>query len=157
MMFLDAAKPGGIVIDRRGRRFANEATNYNDFGRALLDLDGADFAHGRVPSWLVFDAQRRRRVPPRLHVTAADRRHPGWSRAVAAELAERIGVRCRRARPRRSAGSTATQPRTPTHFGRGSYVWDRFSSGGGQMCRYGGPPYYAARLLPGCLGHEGRD
>jgi hypothetical protein len=40
-------------------------------------------------------------------------------------------------------------------FGRGSYIWDRFSSGGDEARPLGGPPYYAARILPGCLGTKG--
>ena len=40
-------------------------------------------------------------------------------------------------------------------FGRGLYVWDRFSAGGAQARPLGDPPYYAARLLPGCLGTKG--
>ena len=35
------------------------------------------------------------------------------------------------------------------------YVWDRFSSGGGEMRPFGDPPFYAARVLPGCLGTKG--
>ena len=40
-------------------------------------------------------------------------------------------------------------------FRRGTYVWDRFSSGGGGSRPLNEPPFYAARVLPGCLGTKG--
>nr|BFE35612.1 FAD-dependent oxidoreductase [Actinomadura rugatobispora] len=43
--------PGSIIVDRNGRRFANEGTLYQDFGRAVADPDAA-----RLPAWLVVDA-----------------------------------------------------------------------------------------------------
>ena len=154
MIFLDLAKPGGIVVDRHGRRFGNEATNYNDFGRSLLELDGADFEHARIPSWLVFDAERHRRFP--LAFMSAPTPDGDWlvSAGSLNELASRIDVpgaelssTVRRFNANATLGTDA--------FGRGSYIWDRFSSGGGELRPLGGPPYYAARLLPGCLGTKG--
>jgi 3-oxosteroid 1-dehydrogenase len=43
--------PGSIIVDRRGRRFANESTLFQDFGRALADPRG-----DRRPAWLIVDA-----------------------------------------------------------------------------------------------------
>ena len=154
MMFLDLAKPGGIVVDRRGRRFGNEATNYNDFGRSLLELDGADFEHARIPSWLVFDSERHRRYP--LAFMSAPKPDGNWlvSADSLIELARLMDV------PGSELSSTvrmfnANATLGTDVFGRGSYIWDRFSSGGDQLRPLGGPPYYAARILPGCLGTKG--
>jgi 3-oxosteroid 1-dehydrogenase len=154
MLFLDLAKPGGIVVDRRGRRFGNEATNYNDFGRSLLELDGADFEHARIPSWLVFDAERHRQFP--LGFMLAPTPDNEWlvSADSLNELANRIDVPAAElsSTVRRFNGNTTLGTDA---FGRGSYFWDLFSSGGGEARPIGGPPYYAARLLPGCLGTKG--
>ena len=131
MLFMDSAKPGGLVVDRRGRRFANEATNYNDFGRALLELDSSDFEHTRIPSWLVFDAERHRQFP--LGFMTAPQPGRDWlvSAGSLTELADRIGV------PDAELSSTVGRFNDDIAigadaFGRGSYVWDRFSSGGGE-------------------------
>jgi hypothetical protein len=35
--FIDRAKPGVIVVDRRGRRFANEAVSYHDFVPKMIE------------------------------------------------------------------------------------------------------------------------
>jgi 3-oxosteroid 1-dehydrogenase len=46
--------PGGIIVDRDGRRWINEGTDYNTFGHLML----AAHAEGRpvIPSWFVMDA-----------------------------------------------------------------------------------------------------
>ena len=53
-LFADASParnlPGSIIVDAGGRRFANEATLYQDFGRAL-----AGHAPDRRPAWLIAD------------------------------------------------------------------------------------------------------
>jgi 3-oxosteroid 1-dehydrogenase len=45
--------PGGIVVDREGRRWINEGTDYNTFGHLML----AAHEQGRpvIPSWFVMD------------------------------------------------------------------------------------------------------
>lgn len=45
---LDRAKPGSIIVDQTGKRFANEALSYHDFCTAM-------FAHGRAafPAWMI--------------------------------------------------------------------------------------------------------
>ena len=154
MMFLDAAKPGGMVVDRHGRRFANEATNYNDFGRSLLELDGADFEHTRIPSWLVFDDRRHRDHPIGfLSAPAPDDR---WLFAASTlrDLAEKIALPAGQLHATVEAYNAGVAAGGDA-FGRGSYVWDRFSSGGGDPRPLGEAPFYAARLLPGCLGTKG--
>jgi 3-oxosteroid 1-dehydrogenase len=154
MLFLDLAKPGGIVVDRHGRRFGNEATNYNDFGRLLHDVHGADFDRPRIPSWFVFDADRHRRFP--IGFQTAPEPDGAWllradslpalaaaTDLPAATLAETIET---------FHDGVITDADA---FGRGTYIWDAFSSGGGEARPIEGPPYYAARVLPGCLGTKG--
>ena len=154
MLFLDPAKPGGIVVDRHGRRFANEATNYNDFGRALLELDGADFDHPRIPSWLVFDTERHREFP--LGFMSAPEPDGSW--LVTADslvgLARQMGIAADELAAT-VADFNAGVAAGADAFRRGSYVWDRFSAAGRELRPLGDPPYYAARLLPGCLGTKG--
>ncbi|MGF6768135.1 succinate dehydrogenase/fumarate reductase flavoprotein subunit [Paraburkholderia sp. GAS199] len=46
---LDRAKPGTVVVNRRGRRFLNESTSYHLFARAMQDADDG------VPAFLIAD------------------------------------------------------------------------------------------------------
>jgi hypothetical protein len=43
------------MINRRGRRFCNEATNYNSLGAAFHHFDPVAFDYANIPCWLVFD------------------------------------------------------------------------------------------------------
>jgi succinate dehydrogenase/fumarate reductase flavoprotein subunit len=49
--------PGTIMVNRFGRRFANEAGNYNAFGAALHAFDPGEFAFANIPAWLVLDGR----------------------------------------------------------------------------------------------------
>ena len=115
---------------------------------ARSQLRAAVRAH--VPAWLVFDSGYRRAHPlgPR-----AGRADPG--------LAGAGGLRRRSGRgDRRPAELEATVDRfnegaargeDPEH-GRGSTAYDRFVGGLGPVDE---APYYALRVLPGCLGTKG--
>ena len=47
--------PGSLIVNRRGKRFVNEAANYNDIGRAFHTFDPTHFSFGNAEAWLVFD------------------------------------------------------------------------------------------------------
>lgn len=47
--------PHSIMVNKRGRRFSNEAANYNAFGGAFHEIDVARFGYANLPCWLVFD------------------------------------------------------------------------------------------------------
>ncbi len=50
----ERALPGSIMVNRYGRRFANEAANYNAFGGAFHELDASRFEYPNLPSFLIF-------------------------------------------------------------------------------------------------------
>lgn len=47
--------PGGIMVNRAGRRFTNEAANYNAFGAAFHEQDTTMGVYKNLPCWLIFD------------------------------------------------------------------------------------------------------
>jgi 3-oxosteroid 1-dehydrogenase len=49
--------PHSIMVNREGRRFANEAANYNAMGGAFHELDPTSFGYRNLPCWVIFDAQ----------------------------------------------------------------------------------------------------
>jgi len=61
--------PHAILVNRRGRRFVNEAHNYTDVARAYGDFDPVAYEFANHPSFAIFDAQFRAQysvlgVPP---------------------------------------------------------------------------------------------
>ena len=55
MVSSERARPHCIMVNRSGRRFANEAANYNAFGAAFHQIDVTDFDYVNLPSWMIFD------------------------------------------------------------------------------------------------------
>ncbi len=47
--------PGGLMVNRKGRRFTNEASNYNAFGAAFHEQDVSAFDYANLPCWFVFN------------------------------------------------------------------------------------------------------
>ncbi len=159
MLFGDRAQPGGIVVDSRGRRFANEAANYNDFGRAMHEFDPGAFTFPRVPSWFVFDADRRARYTDGP-LNAANR-DPDWLRRASdiEELAGRIEVSAPTLRETIERYNSHAARGVDVDFGRGSYAWDTygpgFASPRDQLRPLTAAPYYAIEVQVGCLGTKG--
>ena len=47
--------PRSIVVNREGKRFVNEAANYNDMAKALHNFDPVAYDHANLPAWIIFD------------------------------------------------------------------------------------------------------
>jgi 3-oxosteroid 1-dehydrogenase len=47
--------PGTIMVNKTGKRFTNEAANYNAFGAAFHEQDVTMGVYRNLPCWLVFD------------------------------------------------------------------------------------------------------
>jgi succinate dehydrogenase/fumarate reductase flavoprotein subunit len=148
--------PGSIIVDSTGRRFANEGTLYQDFGRAL-----AARVPGRRPAWLIADEEF---VETYRQACFGDRplELPHWLTAgTPAELAPLIGV------PPDALVETLERFNKPAadgldpEFGRGEDVVDRewgdTSRDGARACL--APlergPFHATRVYAGCSGTTG--
>jgi 3-oxosteroid 1-dehydrogenase len=184
MLFSDCGMPGGVLVDARGRRFTDEAADYSSVGRAAAVFDAATYSFPAVASWLVFDARRRAErgfadeetwsLSPGSNYRGPSTLEPDPSWLVRGdsleELADRTGLP--------SQALVETIDRFNGHaargvdadFGRGSTIFDRFvvnaSSGrpvaGGDdsppkepLRAITEPPFYAVRILLGCLGTKG--
>jgi 3-oxosteroid 1-dehydrogenase len=154
MLFLDSAKLGGVVVDTNGRRFANEASNYNDFGRTLHDVDPATLTYSRVPAWLVFDA-RRRESP--LGPLLPDDPNPSWLEVAPTlkELGHLLGLPPARLTETVERFNRDADEGVDRDYGRGSFVFDQFSAGTAALGPVREPPFFAVRIMPGCLGTKG--
>ena len=51
----DRTRPRSIMVNRQGRRFTNEAVNYNAIGGAFHQEDVNAFGYANLPAWLIFD------------------------------------------------------------------------------------------------------
>ena len=158
--------PGCIMVNREGKRFTNEASNYNAFGAAFHEQDVSHFAYRNLPCWLLFNAEYYRRYPfiGGLDVTKNDSTPPRWvtSAEFLGDLAKKLGM------PPTSLEETvarfnwfAAQGSDPD-FGRGESAHDIWwgdpafrNDPRATLAPIESGPYYAIEVKSGCLGTKG--
>ena len=150
--------PGSIMINRHGKRFANESQNYNDLARVLQSWDSAGNQTLNTPAYVVFDQSyldrygvldHRSGDPLPDYLTAAE---------TLAGLAEALDV------PAENLESTVTRFNGQAErgidedFGRGESAYDRYW--GDDDNAWPNPslaplergPYYAMPVVNGAFG-----
>jgi 3-oxosteroid 1-dehydrogenase len=60
-LFVERGMPGCVAVNKKGKRFVNEAAAYPDFRNAMYEDDAK--GNGCVPAWLIFDATFRYKYP----------------------------------------------------------------------------------------------
>jgi succinate dehydrogenase/fumarate reductase flavoprotein subunit len=152
--------PHSIIVNRAGKRFVNEARNYNDLMKPFFAFDPASYGRPNLPAWLVLDSSYLEKYA--LMTYLPGRPPPDWlPRAdTLADLAAKVGID--------AAGLEATVKRfnqfavegRDADFGRGASLYDSF---------YGDPahapnanlgtiakaPFHALEVHPGAIGTKG--
>jgi 3-oxosteroid 1-dehydrogenase len=158
----ERSRPHSIMVNNKGRRFADEAANYNALGAAFHVLDVSDFDYVNHPAWLVFDDFYFSKYGLAGH--KSDHPTPDWivEAPTVAELAQQIDVPVAELEATVACWNEgAAQERDPD-FRRGESLHDRwwgdsdFGEGpGSTIGALDTPPYRAVRVYSGCLGTKG--
>lgn len=168
LLTYERTMPGSIMVNRAGKRFTNEASNYNAFGAAFHEQDVSAFRYANLPCWLLFNGDFYSRYPF-LVGGLTDQfdegaRPPQWvmSADTLGGLAEQLGI------PAGALEATvarfnhfAGEARDPD-FHRGESandIWWGDPAYRGDPRATLGPighgPYYAIEVKSGCLGTKG--
>jgi succinate dehydrogenase/fumarate reductase flavoprotein subunit len=152
LILTERARPGCLLVNGRGVRFVDEAQNYNDLGRALQNFDPVSYSFPNAAAWLVFDGGYRRTY--RLGPLSRRDPDPEWLARgeTLAELAGAISVPTAALEGTVASFNEGAARGEDAQFGRGTVPYDRFIGSLGPLAE---PPYYAFRVLPGCLGTKG--
>lgn len=160
---LERTRPRSIIVNRAGRRFVNEASDYNSMSGAFQYLHPRD-GYVNDPSWIVFDAGHLKKYGF-LGV------EPGgqpldWfcESADLAELAATIGVDAQglaETVAAWNANTSGANPRDP-ELGRGASAYDGYwgdpdaaTPAGQTLGPLDTPPYYAVPVAIGVMGTKG--
>ncbi len=157
----ERANPGSIMVNLAGKRFVNEAHNYNDVGRAMHNFDEMKFDYPNLPCWIVVDAAYMERYT--FATRFPNDPIPEWMDAASTlgELAGKIGVD--------PYGLETTVQRYNAHVNQaaepyivpGTSIYDLAfgdSSREGPSQTLGPisqPPFYACRVYSGVLQTKG--
>lgn len=159
----ERARPGAILVNRAGKRFVNEAANYNAMGKAMHAFDAGTHSYANLPYWLIID----QRYKDKYHTFGIAPGGPTPSFMMKAdsleELAGIAGID--------PAGLTATVERFNTmvrnghddDFNRGDNTYDNFYMWGDSdfepphrtLGVIDQGPYYAVKMESGALGTAG--
>jgi succinate dehydrogenase/fumarate reductase flavoprotein subunit len=161
LILLERTRPRTLMVNREGRRFTNEAGNYNAMGGAFHAFDPSRFTYPNQPCWLIFDHGHKMRYD--VAGCPAGDRVPDWMHVgdTPEDLAVRLGMQ-----PATLAATIArfnefaARGEDPD-FGRGVSAYDTFNgdrSLPGVQATLGAldrGPYYAIELESGALGTNG--
>lgn len=162
LILRERALPSTIMVNRQGRRFVNEATNYNAIAGAFHHLDPVRFDYGNLPCWIVFDSRMAREygfldVPPGGDM-------PAWvpNAPTLTALAGQLGMPAGALEATVERWNTQVAAGSDPDFGRGDSAYDGFN---GDITRYpgkdstlgriGAAPFYALPLESSTLGTKG--
>jgi succinate dehydrogenase/fumarate reductase flavoprotein subunit len=151
--------PHSLVVERAGRRFANESSA--NFGRAMQQADERTGELVHLPCWVIFDRQFRRR-----YAALEAGLHPFWTRPRWVRrfdslegLAASLGIDARQLRETVERFNEAARKGIDPEFGRGAGAYDRcFGARGAVHPNLGTvetPPFYAVELLASAVGTKG--
>lgn len=156
----ERSKPGSIVVNRRGRRFVNEACSYDDFARSFHVFDPEGYTHANLPAYLVFDERFRRRY--NVTTAMAGDAPPSWFRQseTPAGLARVLGIDARELEATIARFNTLAVSGEDSDFRRG---WSAYDRGNGDpqhrpnpcLGPLDTPPFFAVELLPGSVSTKG--
>lgn len=155
----DRTLPHTMIVNRRGRRFINECTNYYDFAEGFGTISGA--SDRNFPAWLVFD----RSAVERYAMIAAkvpSGETPEWLTVAEslASLAAKLGIDSEGLETTCARFNGFARQGCDHDFGRGAGPWDiawgdpenrpNPSLGAIEM-----PPFFAVEVVPGALATKG--
>ena len=160
-VLIERTLPHGLMVNRAGKRFCNEAINYSSLAGAFHLFDPATYDYPNMPAYLVFDAAYRARYP--LGPVMPFHDLPDWvAQSDTLEgLAAKIGVNAAQLLQTVERFNAHAANAEDPDFGRGVSRYDHFY---GDRSRPGaaatlGPvdtgPFYAVEIKLGALGTNG--
>jgi succinate dehydrogenase/fumarate reductase flavoprotein subunit len=162
LVLRERALPGCIIVNRKGKRFCNESTNYNAISGAFHQFDPMKFEYANLPCWLVFDQAYVDKygfwdIPPGGSI-------PHWVARSddPAALGRQVGFDGVELGRTLARWNTMVLAGKDEDFARGQSAYDGWN---GDISRYPDAsatlgtiakgPFYAAQLRSSCLGTKG--
>jgi 3-oxosteroid 1-dehydrogenase len=158
MFTWDKMLPGAIVVNRAGRRFGNEAMNYNDFGMTMTAFDPARYEFPNLPAWVVMDNDHYEiyKVGEAAAAYGSE-----WLTTASSprELARKIGVDEVGLENELTEFSRHAEHGDDPKFQRGMSAWEVYRAdpqyANPAVRPFGSGPFHAYRQYLGCLGTKG--
>ena len=156
----ERARPGAILVNRAGKRFVNEAANYNAMGKTVLAFDAGTHSYANLPYWLITDQRYKDKYPTFTSMPGSPV-PPYMMRAeTLQELAEKAGIDAQGLKATVARFNDMVRKGHDDDFNRGDNTYDNFYMWGDPA--FDPPhrtlgvidqaPYYAVKMESGALG-----
>jgi 3-oxosteroid 1-dehydrogenase len=167
LLTYERTMPGSIMVNRRGKRFTNEASNYNAFGAAFHEQDVSRFEYANLPCWLIFNQEFYAKWPfvgGLSDSMAGAPQPPEWimKADTLADLARRIGVDSAELKRTVDRFNVQVREGSDPDFRRGESAndlwWGDPAFRGDRRAtlgEVGEGPYFAVEVKSGALGTKG--
>jgi 3-oxosteroid 1-dehydrogenase len=158
---LERTRPRSIIVNRAGKRFLNEAGEYNSMAGPFHHLDPR-FGYLNDPAWIVFDSLHLKKYG--FLAVEPDGPVPDWylKSADLAELAEKTGIDPKGLAQTVEAWNHNVADEVDPDFDRGASAYDGYwgdNSAATPALQTLGPidtaPYYAVPVAVGAMGTKG--
>lgn len=169
LLVVEKSMPGGIMVNRAGKRFTNEAAPYIDVVNGMYAANTKEVPS--IPAYLVFDARYRKNYPlgpfgpsklqPDSAIGGRFRKMNFLKKAgTLAGLAEKIGVDAAGLEETVRRFNENARAGVDPEFHRGESLYDRYYSDSkiipnSSLAPIVEPPFYAIDVFPGDLGTKG--
>jgi 3-oxosteroid 1-dehydrogenase len=158
--FATRSLPHTIIVNKKGRRFVNEAQNYNDLMKAFFAFEPNAYERPNLPAWLVFDHAYLEKYA--LMTVMPGQPPPDWlPRAdTLDELARIVGIDARGLGQTVDRFNGLAVEGVDPDFARGESLYDRFYGDPDQrpnanLGTIAKKPFYALEVHPGAIGTKG--
>jgi hypothetical protein len=152
--------PHSLIVNRRGRRFVNEAQNYNDLMKPFFAFDPRGYERPNLPAWLIVDQQFVEKYM--LLTWLPGMKLPDWLPRAGTldELAAAVGIDAGGLRETVRAFNGGAVEGIDRDFGRGEGVYDHFYGDpehrpNPNLGTVEEPPFTALQVHPGAIGTKG--
>jgi len=160
-VLIERTLPHGLLVNRDGQRFCNEAANYSALAGAFHAFEPATYDYPNLPAYLVFDSHYRERYPLASFMPGTPL--PEWvaQADTLEELATKIGVDRENLPATVNRFNDLAERLDDQDFARGKTDYDRFygdrsrEGAGATLGALTKAPFYAVEIKMGALGTNG--
>ncbi len=160
-VLIERTLPHTLMVNKSGKRFCNEATNYSAMAGAFHFFDPNEYGYPNLPAWIIFDSNFREKYPFSSIMPGTD--DPDWFNKSDSldELAKKLEINIKNLNETINIFNTYVDNGEDIDFARGKSKYDYFYGDRSQSGVYSTlgkldkAPFYAVKLDIGALGTNG--
>lgn len=160
-ILIERTLPHTLMINKSGKRFCNEATNYSAMAGAFHFFDPNEYGYPNLPAWIIFDTNFRQKYPFANILPGTD--DPEWFIKADSlnQLADKLEINNDVLNITLSTFNKYVETGDDLDFGRGKSEYDFFYGDRSQfgisatLGKVEKPPFYAVKIDIGALGTNG--